>query len=143
MRPWLLLLFAGALTASVGFVAAQHGSTDDPRNTAVKTHASLEATTRVPPEITEILNRSCMDCHSGQTRWPWYSHLPVIGAQMEAHVMAGRSALHLSGWSGHIAASEREDKLETMCIQAKSRKMPLPEYLILHPHSRLTDQEIK
>jgi hypothetical protein len=84
-----------------------------------------------------------MDCHSGQTRWPWYSHLPVIGAQMEAHVMAGRSALDLSDWSGHIAASESEDKLETMCIQAKSRKMPLPEYLVLHPHSRLTDQEIK
>src|SRR4051812_46624233 len=131
MRSWLLFVFAGVVTASVGFVAAQHGSMEDPRNVAAKPYASLEDLAHPPAEVAEILNRSCGDCHTSQTRWPWYSHLPVIGSQMEEHVKAGRIQLDLSDWRSHIEASEREDKLESICIQAKSRKMPLPQYLIL------------
>ena len=129
--------------ASMGFVAAQHGAVTDPRNGVVKQNSTFQALAKPPADVAAILERSCSDCHSEQTRWPWYSHLPVIGKQMEQHVVNGRLMLDLSDWKGHIEALEAEDKLDSMCIQAKSRKMPLPEYLLLHPQSRLTNQEVE
>ncbi len=143
MRIWVSLACAGLLTAGVGFVAAQHGSVDDARNGRVKVKASLEELTHPPAEVKRILEQSCSDCHSEKTRWPWYSHLPVIGSQMEEHVRSGRLQLDLSDWKGHIEASEAEDKLESMCIQAKARKMPLGPYMLLHPQARLSDNEVQ
>src|SRR4051812_11275680 len=106
MRFWLILGCAGVLTASVGFVAAQHGSVMDARNGSSRPNASLEAIAHPPAEVKRILETSCGDCHSEQTRWPWYSHLPVIGKQLEEHVRAGRAELDFSDWQSHIAASE-------------------------------------
>jgi hypothetical protein len=132
----------GAVLMVLGFVAAQFGSAADPSNQKTKPQASLFTIAKPPEEVAGILRRSCGDCHTGETRWPWYSHLPVIGAELEKHVREGRTALDLSDWQGHIDASEREDKLEDMCIQAKAGKMPLPKYLILHPTARLSESEV-
>ena len=30
---------------------------------------------QAPPEIAEILERACYDCHSHETDWPWYASL--------------------------------------------------------------------
>src|SRR3954447_21906523 len=100
MRLWLILAVAGVLTAGVGFVAGQHGSVSDGGNDRVKPNASLDVIAHPPAEVRRILDPSCLDCHSSQTRWPWYSHLPVIGQQLEQHVRAGRSQLDLSDWKG-------------------------------------------
>ena len=143
MRFWFVLGCAGIFTAGAGFVAAQHGSVTDARNGVTKPRASLEDIVHPPAEVTRILNQSCTDCHSERTRWPWYSHLPVIGKQLEQHVNAGRLALDLSDWKGHVEASDAEDKLDSICTEARARKMPLPEYLILHPQARLDEDEIE
>jgi Haem-binding domain len=133
----------GAVLVVSGFVAAQFGNAADPRNDNPKPGASLEAIAHPPEEVARILRDSCYDCHSAHTKWPWYSHLPFIGTELEKHVKGGRTELDLSDWQGHIDASEREDKLEDMCIQATARKMPVPQYLMLHPQARPSDAEIE
>lgn len=143
MRLALRTFLFGFILLALAFVAAQFGSAADPRNDKPKAGASLEALTHPPEEVTRILRRSCYDCHTSQTRWPWYSHLPFIGTELEKHVKAGRTELDLTDWKGHIEASEREDKLESMCIQAKARKMPLAPFVMMHPQSRLSDAEIE
>jgi hypothetical protein len=139
----LRALVFGAVLVMLGFVAAQFGSAADPRNEKPKAGASLESVEQPPQEVARILRESCYDCHSAHTRWPWYSHLPFIGAELEKHVKGGRTDLDLSDWKSHLEASEREDKLEDMCIQAKARKMPMPQYLILHPQARPSDEDIE
>ncbi len=143
MRFALRALIFSALVVILGVVAAQFGSAADPRNSKPQPGVSLEALAKPPEEVVRILRDSCHDCHTSQTRWPWYSHLPLIGAELEKHVRDGRTQLDLSDWQSHIDASEREDKLESMCIQAKARKMPMPQYLILHPGARMSEDDIE
>lgn len=33
---------------------------------------SIRIQETIPPEILSMLERSCFDCHSNETRWPWY-----------------------------------------------------------------------
>jgi hypothetical protein len=44
-------------------------------NPPVDKSQTIEAFTQMTPEVTSILDRSCRDCHSNQTVWPWYSNV--------------------------------------------------------------------
>ncbi len=135
-------LIATAAVAVLGFTAAQFGSAADPRNRVPKAAKTLEALEHPPEAVTKILQTSCYDCHSSVTKWPWYSHLPFIGPQLELHVNEGRVKLDFTDWQSHIDSSERDDRLEDLCIKTKARVMPLPQYLILHPLARLSDDDV-
>lgn len=103
-----LILAIGAV-AVVAFAAAQFGTSSDPRNTAVSEGRSFERIFRPPEHVMGVLRKSCFDCHSQQTRWPWYSHLPLIGAELEKDVVQGRRHMNLSEWNTHSDASEQAD----------------------------------
>ena len=41
-----------------------------------------------------ILERSCANCHSEQTAWPWYSHVPLVHKMMEQDVTRARDKMN-------------------------------------------------
>ena len=142
MRSLILVLLRRSFNGERGFCRCAAWLGDDPRN-GCKQNSTFLALARPPAEITAILERSCSDCHSEQTRWPWYSHLPVIGKQMEQHVIAGRLMLDLSDWKGHIEAWKPKTNW-TACAFRRSRgRCRFRNIWLLHPQSRLTDQEIE
>jgi hypothetical protein len=47
-------------------------------NPVVDQSRTIEARTQMPPDIAAILERSCGDCHTGATRWPWYSQISPV-----------------------------------------------------------------
>lgn len=142
MRLAKLILSIGAV-AVVAFAAAQFGTLADPRNTAVADERSFEHVFRPPEDVMGVLRRSCFDCHSQQTRWPWYSHLPVIGPELEKDVIQGRRHLNLSEWNKQAETSEQADLIAGICETVKMHLMPLPKYLLLHPFARVSDAEAK
>lgn len=91
----------------------------------------------------DVLRRSCFDCHSQETRWPWYSHLPLIRPQLEKHVIQGRLHLNFSHWDANPDQSEQEDLIAGICDTARMRLMPLPGYLVLHPFARPTEADVQ
>jgi hypothetical protein len=48
------------------------------------------------PEVAAILKRSCADCHSNQTIWPWYSYVAPVSWLVERDVRRGRDHMNLS-----------------------------------------------
>jgi hypothetical protein len=88
------------------------------------------------------LRRACFDCHSDETRWPWYSTLPVASWLLERDVNEGRSQLNFSQWARYNAF-DRADKLDKICELATSRKMPLWPYRLLHSEARLSDADLE
>jgi Haem-binding domain len=96
---------------------------------------------RVDPEVLQIFERSCQNCHSERTEWPWCSYIAPIGWFIEKDVQQGRGHMNLSRWDEYDRGSQR-DILTRMSAVLRSRQMPLPRYLILHPSSRLSEGEI-
>ena len=103
---------------------------------------SLEARAELTPEVRALLARSCNDCHTGQTRWPWYSRVAPVSWYVADHVSHGRQHLDFSDWARY----ETEDVdgiLHGICGEAKRGAMPLPSYLILHRDAALSPADVK
>jgi hypothetical protein len=90
-----------------------------------------------PPAVQSILDRSCKDCHSNQTQWPWYSHVSPISWWLVDHVKEGRSEFSVSDF-GTYPPQRAAHKMEEVCEEVKKGNMPLPEYLWLHPSAKLS-----
>src|SRR3954467_1302751 len=67
-------------------------------NPAIDNRQTLQAHAQVSPEVNAILDRSCNDCHSNATRWPWYSNVAPVSWFVIDHVNDGRDNLNLSEW---------------------------------------------
>lgn len=101
----------------------------------------VDANTLVPAPVMSTLRHACFDCHSNETRWPWYSTLPVASWLIEHDVREGRGQLNFSQWTQYNKF-ERADLLDKACEKATKRDMPLWQYRILHREARLSEADI-
>ncbi len=102
----------------------------------------IEANARLTPEVESVLRRSCMDCHSNRTEWPWYSHVAPASWLVVDHVNHGRSHLNFSEWSRYDR-EEAGGMLKAICKEAQGGTMPMPSYTLLHRDARLSGEEVK
>jgi hypothetical protein len=137
------LILSIGVVAVVGFAAAQFGNSADRRNQRVSGEKAFERVFSPPERVMAVLRKSCFDCHSQETRWPWYSQLPLIGSELEKHVTQGRLHMNLSDWDTAADATEQADLVAGICETVKMRLMPLPQYLWLHPMARISDADAK
>ena len=111
-------------------------------NPAVEETQTVNALTQMKPEVSSILDRSCADCHSNKTIWPWYTQFAPVSWWLVDHVNEGRRELNLSEW-GKLARERQERKLRQMCDEVTDGQMPLSSYLPMHPSARLSEQDKK
>ncbi len=102
---------------------------------------ALAAKVPVPDHIQTVLQRSCMDCHSNETHWPWYSYVAPMSWGVIGDVNEGRDHMNISDW--RYSPEEGAELLDGMCKQVKRRRMPLTAYTWVHWSAKLTDDEIK
>jgi hypothetical protein len=103
---------------------------------------TLEAHTQMTPEVAKIFERSCNDCHSNKTTWPWYSNVAPVSWWLIDHVDHGRSHLNYSQW-GKLLPADQQHSLQEICDEVLDGNMPLPSYLPMHPQARLSEQDKK
>ena len=103
---------------------------------------SLEEHASVPPEVAGVLQRSCMDCHSNRTDWPWYSNVAPASWFVVDHVNHGRRHLNFSRW-GTYDRRRTDNLLKEICATAKSGFMPLDSYTLVHRGARLAPADVK
>lgn len=111
-------------------------------NPAVEPSQSIEAHTQIPPEVGAILDRSCRDCHSNKTSWPWYSNMAPVSWWVIDHVNHGRTHLNYSEW-GKLKREDQDKGLREICDEVFNGAMPLPSYLPMHPSAKLSEQDKK
>ena len=96
----------------------------------------------VDPVVMATIQRSCRNCHSDKTEWPWYSYVAPMSWMVEHDVRRGRSHLDLSRWNEYDNA-RKQAILAQLAAVVRNRKMPLPQYTLLHPEAKLSDAEIE
>jgi hypothetical protein len=111
-------------------------------NPPVEASEALEAAIAVPPEVAAILKRSCTDCHSNETVYPWYSKVQPAAWFLADHITEGRREMNFSKFGTYERRRKRK-KLEEICEQVKFREMPLPSYLWIHRDAALDEAQIK
>ena len=130
---WLKWIFAAL---GVVFVLLQF--TSPPRtNPPVAPGHDLMATNPPPPEIAALLHNACYDCHSDETRWPWYSHIAPVSWLVAGDVKDGRERMNFSEWP-HDLPARAAKRLERISEEVGYKDMPPGKYTLLHPDARLT-----
>jgi hypothetical protein len=95
-----------------------------------------------PPQVQSVLRKSCYDCHSNETNWPWYAYVAPISWSVAGHVDHGRSHLNFSEW-GSYGAVDQAEMIEEIWEEVEERTMPLPGYLRFHREALLSDDEVE
>jgi hypothetical protein len=89
------------------------------------------------PAVMGILRRSCFDCHSNQTRFPWYSRVAPASWLVSHDVIDGRDHLNFSTWNRYDVGG-RAELWEEILEAVFEGTMPPRKYTPLHPGTRLT-----
>lgn len=130
MKRTLLILLA-VLAAVLLLIQLVPVSRDNP---------PVEETVEAPAEVLTVLRRSCFDCHSHETDWPWYSYVAPVSWLVADDVHHGREHLNFTTWNRY-PADERADLFEEIGEEVGEGAMPLPLYLRVHSEARLSAAE--
>jgi hypothetical protein len=128
---WALLVLICAFVVAQFFGPARTNPAADPSQ-------SIEAKLQVTPEVSAILDRSCNDCHSNKTRWPWYSHVAPVSWFVIDHVNEGRENLNFSEWAQY---DKPDGLLRQICREVRAGAMPLSSYTPLHAGSEVSTED--
>jgi Haem-binding domain len=127
----------GAL--AMGFALLQ---LTNPARTNPPVVSDLMASNPPPPQVAGMLHAACYDCHSSETRWPWYSHIAPMSWLIANDIKEGRENMNLSDWPNDnpMRAAKR---LENMSDEVSSGEMPPKKYTTIHIDARLTEVQRK
>jgi hypothetical protein len=136
MRRWGKRVLLGLVVVLVAaqFVPVKR---DNPAIDPSKTFYSVQT---VPADIRAAFDRSCKDCHSNETVWPWYSYLAPVSWVVAHDVHDGRGELNLSEWENYNE-KRKGRKLFQVCEQLRSGEMPDWKYTLIHRNALLSQEE--
>jgi hypothetical protein len=103
-------------------------------------HKKLMEGAVIPANVTAVLNRACQDCHSNNTKWPWYAKVAPVSFLIADDVNRGRAFLNLSEWERY-SLGQKLGYLSSMSEATRDQKMPPRVYSTLHSHARLSEGE--
>jgi hypothetical protein len=126
---------------AIAILAAAQLVRPERTNPAIDESRAIQAYVGSASPLAAILNRSCGDCHSNGTVWPWYMQIAPASWLMAYGVAAGRKAVNFSEWASYSPHSQRA-LLSASCHDASTGKMP-GAYTLLRPETRLTALDIE
>ncbi len=136
MKKTLKIIAIGLLVAFVAIQFYRPSRINPP----IVEAETLAATTQIPENVNKILARSCNDCHSTETVYPWYSNISPFSWLLAEHIEEGRRELNVSVWTTYSAKKKRH-KLEEVCEQVTSDAMPHSQYLWIHRDALLSPED--
>jgi hypothetical protein len=134
------LLKALLVIGLVVVVALQFIGRPDRTNPPEDPALTLASRVAVPAGIQKVLDRSCGDCHSHRTQWPWYSSIAPVSWLVAHDVAEGREHLNFSEW-GSYSLKRQASKLEGISREADKGDMPLKMYVLIHGDAQLSEEE--
>lgn len=94
----------------------------------------------IPEDVKTILAKACNDCHSNNTRYPWYANLQPVHWWLENHIKEGKKKINYDEFT-HRPLRYQYHKMEETIEMVKEGEMPLNSYTWTHKDAKLTDEE--
>lgn len=124
------LIFTVLLLVAIQFIPVER--TNPPVDTQLTLHA--------PKDVMGILKKACYDCHSFETKWPYYSNIAPVSFFVASHVKKGRKALNFSKYK-EIGKDIKLQRLKRAVMTVNNGMMALPSYVSAHDEAKLTKDE--
>lgn len=125
------------LTLLLAFLAMQFFRIDT-TNPPVELEKDFIQLTQPPAEIAANLKTMCYDCHSHESRYPWYTNIAPFSWRIKSHIDNGRKHLNFSLW-GDYPEKRAAHKLDECVDMTTKHWMPTLDYKLMH--GRMSDQE--
>lgn len=113
-----------------------------PKKNQQNTVSENDITTKIETsaDVKQILAVACNDCHSNNTRYPWYAEVMPVGWWINHHVEEGKQHLNFSE-AGVYSYKKLNHKLEELEEEVEKGRMPPDNYTSIHKDAILTDAQ--
>jgi hypothetical protein len=132
VKKWLSVLF-------VAFIIIQFIQPARNNNRQVFL-TDITRTYAMPDNVSGILKNSCYDCHSNNTRYPWYSYIQPGGWWMTSHIKKGKADLNFSEF-GNYSNLKQKNKLQSIANSINDETMPIAAYTMIHSNAILSKDD--
>lgn len=132
MKKLLPKVLIGLVVVFVGLQLVRPDTVNPPVTGEIQTSAEVKA----------LLKRACYDCHSNETKWPWYTNVAPVSWLVAHDVDEGRHELNFSEWSSY-EPKRQAHKLEETEEMIEKGEMPLGIYVVMHAEAKLSEAEKK
>jgi len=128
MKKWIgrLLIAAVVVFALIQLIPFGHNRTNPP----IVSEPNWSS-----PEARALAKEHCFQCHSNETKWPWYSNIAPGSWLIAMDVIEGREKFNFSDWNNNPG------EIDEMAEVIQSGEMPPIQYWVFHPNSRMNDQQ--
>jgi len=124
---WIVIIILGILII-IQFIPAD------------KTNPNVSKEIETPDQVKSVLEKSCFDCHSNETEWPWYSSIAPASWLVAHDVNEAREHINFSTWNKYTT-EDRLGIIEEMWEEVEEGEMPLWYYTLAHPRAKMTDED--
>ena len=132
MKKALLILF-------LGFILIQFFRIDK-TNPPINEGMDFLTIKKTPETIANQIRNSCYDCHSNETKYPWYSNIQPFGWFLKKHIEDGRKHLNFSTFATY-EPKRQAHKLYESVEMVENGEMPMESYLLMHPEAKLSESQ--
>ncbi len=95
-----------------------------------------------PENIKQMARNACYDCHSNETKYPWYANVAPISWMLANHRNEGREHLNFSNWATRNT-NQQQHALEECVEVIENGEMPMALYVVNHPEAKLSETQKK
>lgn len=128
------MLFLLAALVVIQFIHPKKNKTDAPQPNFIGN------TFAIPGDVKSILEKACTDCHSNNTKYPWYTNFQPVHWWLEKHIKGGKKELNFDEYTSHSLRFQYH-KMEEVINEVKEGEMPIDNYTWVHKDAKLTDNE--
>lgn len=100
----------------------------------------LIATAELSGDVADLMKAACYDCHSMETKYPWYASVAPFSGLIFEHIEEGREELNFSNWAS-MEKRTKLRKLKEIQEEVEERKMPVDSYTWIHAEADLSDEQ--
>lgn len=129
------------ITLLVAFVGIQFIPTERNQSDLVP-ETDFLVVNNTPENISKLVQVSCYDCHSNNTKYPWYNEIQPAAWFLEDHIKEGKEELNFSEWDS-LSIRRKNSKLNSIISQIRDDEMPLYSYTLIHGDAVLSESEKK
>ena len=133
-RARKILLVISAVFIVIQFIAPVHNKDGRVLET------NISKIFNISDSVQAVLKKTCYDCHSNNTSYPWYSNIQPMAWIMARHIKNGKEKLNFSGF-GSSSNRKQISKLKGIINQIKDDEMPLSSYKVMHKNARLSKED--
>lgn len=112
----------------------------DKTNPPIEQSKDFLTVTQAPNDVANVMKAACYDCHSNESKYPWYTNIAPVSWFIGDHIEHARKHLNFSIW-GEYSEKRQMHKLEEAAEEVEEKEMPLESYVIMHSEADLSDNQ--